>query len=90
MTPGAARYGEVVARCPLAAVKEPKPWISIQLIGEDDKPVPGGACRIVLTDCSTVEGVLDGDGSARVDGIDPGACVVTFPELDRDAWEGIG
>ena len=78
-----------MANCPLAAVKEPKTGISIQLIGEDDKPVPGGAYRIILTDGSTVEGVLDGEGSARVDGIDPGACVVTFPELDRDAWEGI-
>jgi hypothetical protein len=57
--------------------------------GEDDKPIPGIPYRILLTDGTTKEGILDREGSARVDDIDPGTCVVTFPELDQDAWEGI-
>ena len=81
-----ADHGEVVQPCPLA---KKKTWIAIELIGEDDKPIPGAAYRILLTDGSAKDGVLDGDGSARVDGIDPGTCMVTFPGLDQDAWEGI-
>ena len=44
--------------------------------------------KITLPDGSTVaSGTTDEKGRARVDGIDPGTCKVTFPELDRDAWE---
>ena len=32
-------------------------------------------------------GTLDGDGFARVEGFDPGECMVTFPNLDKEAWE---
>jgi hypothetical protein len=30
---------------------------------------------------------LDNREFARVDGIDPGSCKVTFPRPDKDAWE---
>jgi hypothetical protein len=81
-----AIYGQTVKDCPLAEKKE-KTWIAIQLVGEDEKPIPGVAYRIILTDGSTAEGVLDEEGSAHLSGIDPGTCVITFPELDQDAWE---
>jgi hypothetical protein len=61
-------------------------WIEIVLVGEDDKPIPGERYRIELPDGSTREGRLDGRGLARVDGVDPGTCEVTFPGLDQDAW----
>jgi hypothetical protein len=80
-------YGGAVQPCPLKNPK--KTWIAIQLVGEDDKPIPGIAYRILLPDGETSEGVLDDQGSARVDGIDPGTAMVTFPDLDKDAWEGI-
>jgi type VI secretion system secreted protein VgrG len=35
-------------------------------------------------------GTLDARGLARVQGIDPGRCAVTFPDLDEDAWVPIG
>jgi hypothetical protein len=83
------RYGEPVQPCPLNKNPE-KTWIAIQLVGEDDKPIPGISYRILLPDGDTREGVLDDEGSARVDNIDPGMSMVTFPDLDKDAWEGIG
>lgn len=64
----------------------PRTWIEIQLIGEDRKPIPGEAYRIVLADGSQREGRLDANGLARVDDIDPGTCTVTFPLLDEAAW----
>jgi hypothetical protein len=81
-----AKYGEVVQDCPL---KKPKTWVAIQLVGEDGKPMPGVHYRILLADGSAREGSLDGEGSARVDDIDPGTCMVTFPGLDQDAWEAL-
>jgi hypothetical protein len=65
-----------------------KSWIEIELVDEDNKPVPGEAYRITLPDGQTVaEGTLDEKGFARLDGIDSGSCKITFPELDKDAWE---
>lgn len=68
--------------------KTKKSWIEIVLEDNQGKPVPGEAYRITLPDGSTLaEGTLDEKGFARVDGIDPGSCQVTFPNLDKDAWE---
>ncbi len=65
-----------------------KSWIEIEMVDEDDKPVTGMAYRITLPDGETVaEGTLDEKGFVRVDGIEPGSCKITFPQLDQDAWE---
>lgn len=63
-------------------------WIEVCLIGEDDKPVAGERYQIELPDGSVTGGSLDGDGLARVEGIaKPGECKITFPDLDKNAWE---
>jgi type VI secretion system secreted protein VgrG len=65
-----------------------KSWVEIELVDEDNNPIPGEKYKITLPDGKTVaEGTLDESGFARVDGIDPGTCKVTFPNLDKDAWE---
>jgi type VI secretion system secreted protein VgrG len=62
-------------------------WIEIKLVDEDGKPVPGEEYKVTLPDGSTVaSGTLDEKGRARVEGIDPGSCKVTFPNLDTSAW----
>jgi type VI secretion system secreted protein VgrG len=63
-----------------------KTWIEIELIDDDGNPVPGAKYEITLPDGRIYPGTLDNKGCARVDGIDPGTCQVTFPELDRDTW----
>src|SRR5712671_5329673 len=66
------------------AKKEKKSWIEIELLDEKDKPLPGKKYKITLPDGkTTAEGTLDDKGCARVDGIEPGTCKVTFPELDE-------
>jgi hypothetical protein len=64
-------------------------WVEIELVGEDDKPIPGERYRITVPDGRAAEGTLDADGRARVDGFEPGYCTVAFPDLDKDAWEFI-
>jgi hypothetical protein len=67
--------------------KEEKSWIEIELVGEDGKGIPGEQYRITMPDGTVHNGTLDEKGCARVEGMDPGTCKVTFPELDKDAWE---
>lgn len=65
-----------------------KSWIEIQMIDEEKQPVPGRKYRVTLPDGETVaEGTLDQNGSARITGIEPGTCKITFPDLDQSAWE---
>lgn len=62
-------------------------WIELELVDEADEPVPSEKYEIKLPDGSLKKGTLDGNGFARVDGIEPGSCEITFPDLDKDAWE---
>jgi len=68
--------------------KQKKSWIEIKLVDEEKNPVPGEAYKVILPDGETVAtGSLDEKGFARIEGIDPGTCKITFPNLDKDAWE---
>ncbi len=67
--------------------EEEKSWIEIEMVDEDDNPVSGEKYKIELPDGSVASGTLNGNGFARVQGFDPGQCKVTFPNLDKDAWE---
>lgn len=86
-----SKPGQPAASCPLKN-PPPKPvhWIEIQLVDEDDKGVEGEEYKLVLPDGTEVHGYLDEKGWARVPNIEQdGACKLTFPRLDTDAWKFI-
>lgn len=64
-------------------------WIEIVLLDEDDPsmPIPYQRYIVRCPDGKVREGTLDADGRARIDGIKPGSCEVTFPDLDASEWE---
>jgi hypothetical protein len=65
-------------------------WIEIEMTDEDKNPVPGRAYLLLLPDGQSVAGgTLDDKGFARVEGIEPGTCKISFPNLDQEAWERI-
>jgi hypothetical protein len=68
--------------------KEVKTWIEIVLVDDDDpaQPVPFAQYRIELPDRSTRDGILSDKGRARIEGIDPGVCKVSFPGFDGRDW----
>jgi hypothetical protein len=68
---------------------EKKTFIAIELVDDDSppKPVPFKRYRIELPDHSIREGMLDANGRARIDGIDPGTCKVSFPSFHADDWQ---
>jgi type VI secretion system secreted protein VgrG len=63
-----------------------KSWIEIELVDDDNNPVSGENYSITLPDGTVATGTLDDKGFARVTGIDPGTCQITFPQRDIDAW----
>lgn len=76
---------DVVQPCPLAMQ-----WIEVVLVGEDDLPVAGVAYRVCDAGGKVVsEGTLDATGRARVEALRGGIYDVSFPTLDRDAWEPV-
>lgn len=84
--------GAGVAELPEPPPSEPPPpveektWVSIVLTDTDKRPVPFRRYRIELPDESVREGMLDENGRARIQGIDPGTCKVSFPEFHAKDW----
>jgi hypothetical protein len=74
-----------------AAQKQPaaaeKHFIEIELLDDDGKPVGNEAYLIELPDGTQRTGRTDGNGRARITGIDPGTAKVSFPDLDKKAYE---
>ncbi len=67
--------------------KDKKAWIEIILVDLDGKPVPNVKYRITPPSGAPVEGRLNEHGQAGLYQIEPGNCKITFPDLDKDAWE---
>jgi hypothetical protein len=72
---------------PNVASPQKKHFVAIQMVDAEGKPVAGEDFKITLPDGTVQEGTLDTKGKARIDGLDPGTCKVTFPNLDKDSWE---
>ena len=67
--------------------QQKKAWIEIILVDMDGKPMPGVRYRITATGGEQKEGALNEHGQAGYYQIEPGNCKVTFPDLDKDAWD---
>lgn len=66
---------------------EEKHWIEIELLDDDRKPVANERYFVELPDGTQRSGRTDGQGRARVDGVDPGSAKVSFPDLDKKMYE---
>jgi hypothetical protein len=67
--------------------EEKTDWIEIELVDETGQPVAGESYEIITADELVASGTLDDKGCARLEGIQPGNCKISFPNLDKDAWE---
>lgn len=74
-----AREQEAVAAAEETATE--LTWIQVRLLDEAGTPMTGTKYRIEPRDGGPREGTLDANGEARVDGIEPGSCKVSFPDL---------
>lgn len=62
-------------------------WLAIELLTPDGKPVPHEPYRVELPDGRSLFGKLDNLGRARIEGVNPGTCQVSFPERDAKEWK---
>ena len=67
---------------PAPHVDEELAFVAFRLVDQDGQPVPRRAVHLVLADRSEQEGFVDGEGRFRLDGVAPGSCKLTFPDLD--------
>ena len=51
--------------------------------------MPNESYEVVTSDGKTITGVLDGSGKARIQGVKPGTCKVSYPNLSADAWKKV-
>lgn len=65
------------------ASEEALSWIQIRLLDETGSPMAGAKYRIEPPSGGPIDGALDDSGEARHEGLKPGACKVSFPELER-------
>lgn len=71
-----------------SASLEPTYAIGIELVGENDEPIPFARYEIELPSGAVLRGVLDREGRADATALRAaGTCRVRFPDLDADAWE---
>jgi hypothetical protein len=87
--PPEAVVEEEAPREPAAAPVEALTWVEVELVDDDGNSVGGEQYRLELPDGSLREGALDAQGLVRVDGIDPGTCRISFPNLDARDWRRI-
>jgi len=65
-------------------------WILIDLLGEDDKPIPDEKYKLEMPDGTVKESSLDESGRGFIYDIEKkGECKISFPDIDKDAWEKI-
>lgn len=72
---------------PTVVSQDKKHWVEIALVDQSGNPIPGESYSITVPGGGVVSGKLNAKGRARVEGIDPGNCKITFPDLDQHAWK---
>lgn len=56
-------------------------WVEVELLDQDGEPIGYEEVEVKIPDGRTIYRRLDKDGLARIVGIDPGNCEITFPKL---------
>ncbi len=69
-------------------IQKAKTWVGIELVDQDETPVPEARYVLELPNGTKKTGRLDENGRAQVRDIDPGMCRVLFPDFDAGEWEG--
>jgi hypothetical protein len=61
-------------------------WVGIELVDQTGAPMAGAAYRILQDNAEVATGALNEEGRAKLPGLDPGPCEVSFPEFHTAEW----
>ena len=78
------------AKSPPAARQQPSnaTWLELELLDSQGQPVPFERYKVVTADGKEIEGKLDAEGRARLNGITPGSNNVSFPDYESE-WHRV-
>lgn len=65
-----------------------KAWIVIELADSTGAPRAGEAFTLRPPGGDPVDGTLDAAGKVRIEGLDPGTCTISFPDLGYESEAG--
>jgi len=85
--PASAPPRPVARTRPPVALDDLKTWVEIELLDDLGKPVPNEKYSIKVPGGVIASGTLDANGRARVTGLDPGTCDISFPGIDAREWK---
>ncbi len=84
----AVRIGKKKPPKPAKTITQAAPsWVEIELKDSEGNPMAGESYRVIAADGRVLDGTLDSEGKARVQGVKKGQCKVTFPNLHADDWK---
>jgi hypothetical protein len=78
-TPSAAVLGPESSQDVAADTKS---WVGLTLVDQTGTPVPNRPYRVIKPDGTTVDGLLDSNGAAMIQGLDPGNCQIWCPYVE--------
>ncbi len=86
--PAVLRQEEEEGAGEAAAVDSSSFWIGIELLDEADQPVPDARYQVTFPGGRVSQGRLDANGVASFPNLPTdGECIVSFPDLDKEAWD---
>jgi uncharacterized Zn-binding protein involved in type VI secretion len=63
-----------------------KTFVELELVDKKDQPVPFARYRVTDAAGTVFEGILDGQGRARIDDVAKGNYTITFVDFHGDEW----
>lgn len=75
-----------VAKAIEAAKAAPRGYVTIEVLTEEEKPVPSVRLEVLLADGEVISRATDADGRLHVEPIPQGRCTVRVTTLDGTAW----
>jgi len=73
---------------PLGPQEDSTTWIELMLLDEETKePIPNERYILLTSDGKKIEGTTNASGKAREEGIAPGPCKVSWPDLPDASWQ---
>jgi len=70
-------------------IEDPKTWVGIELVDDVGRSVAGQRYSVKVPEGVVYEGRLDAQGRARITGIDPGVCDISFPDIDAREYKKV-
>ena len=68
-------------------IEQATDWVAFALTDEQGNPVAGERYQVTLPNGTVQQGQLDTQGQAKIEGIEAGNCLISFPDLDTNDWD---